>query len=157
MKLTFLVVGRTDNPAIERLSAEYARRIGRFADFSVEEIPDVKNTKNLSAEEQKTREGREILGRIRGEDTVILLDERGKMFSSVEFAAYLQSRLNTGVRRIVFVVGGPYGFPQAVYERGDYLLSLSPMTFSHQMIRLFFTEQLYRAFTILNHLPYHHA
>lgn len=157
MKLTFLAVGRTDSPEIQRLTAEYAKRIGRFADFSIEELPDVKNTKNLSAEEQKLREGRDILQRIRTEDTVILLDERGKMFSSVEFAAYLQSRLNTGGRRIVFIVGGPYGFSQAVYDRADYLLSLSPMTFSHQMIRLFFTEQLYRAFTILNHLPYHHA
>ena len=157
MKLTFIAVGRTDSQAIESLTNDYAKRLRRFADFSIEEIPDVKNTKNLSEGEQKTREGRDILSRIRPEDTVVLLDERGKLFTSTQFAAYVQQRLNSGVRRIVFVVGGPYGFSQEVYNRADFQLSLSPMTFSHQMVRLFFTEQLYRAFAILNHLPYHHA
>ena len=156
MKLTFLAVGRTDSPAVETLTAEYAKRLRRFADFSTEEVPDVKNSKNLSEGEQKNREGHDILSRIRPEDFVVLLDEKGKQFTSLEFAGYLQKQMNSGVRHLVFVVGGPYGFSQDVYRRGDRLLSLSAMTFSHQMVRLFFTEQLYRAFTILNHLPYHH-
>ena len=150
MRLTLLAVGYTDSPALKSLTAEYGKRLQRFADFCIEELPDVKNARNLSEAEQKIREGRELLARIRPED------ERGSSFTSTGFADYLQKQMNAGVRRLVFVVGGPYGFSDEVYRRANGKVSLSPMTFSHQMVRLFFTEQLYRAFSILNHLPYHH-
>ena len=156
MKLTLLAVGYTDSPALKGLTAEYGKRLQRFADFCLEELPDVKNARNLSEAEQKTREGRELLARIRPEDVVVLLDERGSSFTSTGFADYLQKQMNAGVRRLVFVVGGPYGFSDEVYRRAKGKVSLSPMTFSHQLVRLVFTEQLYRACSILNHLPYHH-
>ena len=157
MKITFLAVGQTDSVEIERLTAEYEKRLRRFVDFAREELPDIKNSKNLSEAEQKNREGRDILARIKPTDRLVLLDERGKAYSSPEFADHLQKNMNAGTKHLVFVVGGPYGFSQEIYHRADGLISLSRMTFSHQMIRLFFTEQLYRAFAIIHRLPYHHA
>ena len=156
MKISLLAVGRTDSTAIEGLIGEYEKRVKRFADFSREELPDVKNARSLSEKEQKAREGADILSRIKPSDHVLLLDERGKPFSSTEFAENIQKHMNSGIKNLVFVIGGPYGFSEEVYQRANGLISLSKMTFSHQMVRLFFTEQLYRAFTILNGLPYHH-
>lgn len=156
MKISLLAVGRTDSTAIEGLIGEYEKRLKRFADFSREELPDVKNARSLSEKEQKAREGTDILSRIKPSDHVLLLDERGKQFSSPEFAESIQKHLNSGIKNLIFVIGGPYGFSEEVYQRANGLISLSKMTFSHQMVRLFFTEQLYRAFAILNGLPYHH-
>lgn len=156
MKISLLAVGRTDSTAIEGLIGEYEKRLKRFADFSREELPDVKNARNLSEKEQKNREGADLMTRIKSSDYALLLDEQGKQFSSVEFAENIQKHMNSGIKNLVFVIGGPYGFSEEVYQRANGLISLSKMTFSHQMVRLFFTEQLYRAFTILNGLPYHH-
>lgn len=156
MKISLLAVGRTDSTAIEGLIGEYEKRLKRFVDFSREELPDVKNARSLPEKEQKTREGIDILARIRPSDYLLLLDERGKQLSSPEFAGNIQKHMNSGIKNLVFVIGGPYGFSEQVYQRANGLISLSKMTFSHQMVRLFFTEQLYRAFTILNGLPYHH-
>lgn len=156
MKIKLIAVGKTDSSAIEGLYNEYIRRLSRMGDFSLEIIPDVKNTKNLSQVEQKTREGEAILSSVSSTDIVILLDERGREYTSMEFAAYLQKHMNSGIRTLCFVIGGPYGFSDAVYNRANGKISLSRMTFSHQMIRLFFIEQIYRAHTIMAGLPYHH-
>lgn len=135
----------------------YEKRLSAYISFKQEVIADLKNTKNLSFNEQKEREGELFLKNIQKTDFVVLLDERGKQFSSEEFADFLQKRLNASTKQLVFIVGGAYGFSQAMYARADAQISLSKMTFSHQMIRLFFTEQLYRAFTILRNEPYHHS
>jgi 23S rRNA (pseudouridine1915-N3)-methyltransferase len=119
-------------------------------------IPDIKNSKNLTKKQQKIAEGKELLKRIEKSDAVILLDENGKLYNSVQFSAFLQKKMNSGLKKIIFIIGGPYGFSDEIYERCDGKVSLSPMTFSHQMVRLFFTEQLYRSFTILRNEPYHH-
>ncbi|MBQ1276124.1 MAG: 23S rRNA (pseudouridine(1915)-N(3))-methyltransferase RlmH [Flavobacteriales bacterium] len=156
MKIKLIAVGKTDSSAIEGLYNEYIKRLSRMGDFSLEIIPDVKNTKNLSQVEQKTREGEAILSSVSSTDIVILLDERGREYTSMEFAAYLQKHMNSGIRTLCFVIGGPYGFSDAVYNRANGKISLSRMTFSHQMIRLFFIEQIYRAHTIMAGLPYHH-
>ena len=156
MKIKLIAVGKTASSAIEGLYNEYIKRLSRMGDFSLEIIPDVKNTKNLSQVEQKTREGEAILSSVSSTDIVILLDERGREYTSMEFAAYLQKHMNSGIRTLCFVIGGPYGFSDAVYNRANGKISLSRMTFSHQMIRLFFIEQIYRAHTIMAGLPYHH-
>jgi 23S rRNA (pseudouridine1915-N3)-methyltransferase len=119
-------------------------------------IPDIKNTKNLTTKQQKIAEGKELLKKIEKSDAVILLDENGKLYNSIQFSAFLQKKMNSGLKKIVFVIGGPYGFSDDLYNRCNEKVSLSPMTFSHQMVRLFFTEQLYRSFTILRNEPYHH-
>jgi len=119
-------------------------------------IPDIKNTKNLTTKQQKIAEGKELLKKIEKSDAVILLDENGKLYNSIQFSAFLQKKMNSGLKKIVFVIGGPYGFSDDIYNRCNEKVSLSPMTFSHQMVRLFFTEQLYRSFTILRNEPYHH-
>jgi len=119
-------------------------------------IPDIKNTKNLTTKQQKIAEGKELLKKIEKSDAVILLDENGKLYNSIQFSAFLQKKMNSGLKKIVFVIGGPYGFSDDVYNRCNEKVSLSPMTFSHQMVRLFFTEQLYRSLTILRNEPYHH-
>ncbi|HCS87247.1 MAG TPA: 23S rRNA (pseudouridine(1915)-N(3))-methyltransferase RlmH [Bacteroidales bacterium] len=155
MKITLLVVGKTANPALQTLTDDYCRRLMHYVPFSLQVIPDLKNSRNLSQEEQKQREGSLILNILSPSDRLILLDERGKEYRSMDFAQQLNTWLAAG-QNIVFVVGGPYGFSSAVYERANGKLSLSQMTFSHQMIRLFFTEQLYRAMTILRGEPYHH-
>lgn len=156
MRIILLVVGKTTGKLFTEGLKDYAERIGHYADFHIEVVPELRNTKSLSEEQQKEEEGKLILRAIQPGDDLILLDERGKELRSMEFAAWLQTRLNSAPRRLVFVVGGPYGFSPRVRERANGSLSLSRMTFSHQMIRLIFTEQLYRAFTILNHQPYHH-
>ncbi|KGL47261.1 50S rRNA methyltransferase [Porphyromonas gulae] len=156
MKIVLLVVGKTDSKLMAQATEEYIRRLSHYVSFEMEVIPDVRLGSKLSAEQQKDAEGREILARFRPSDSIVLLDERGREYSSMEFSALLQKKMLAGTRRMVFVIGGPYGFSPTVQEAVTDRISLSRMTFSHQMIRLFFTEQVYRAMTILNHEPYHH-
>ena len=155
MKTELILVGKTVNKHLAACSADYMERIGHYLPFSVTTIPELKNTKSLSEQQQKERESEQILHLVMPSDTVVLLDEHGTTMRSVEFAAWLQKKQLTA-RRLVFVIGGPYGFSEAVYRRANEQLSLSPMTFSHQMVRLIFTEQLYRACTIVKGEPYHH-
>lgn len=155
MKLTLILTGKTKAGYLQEGVDEYLKRIARYVPLSVETIPDLKVSRKMNTEEVKKREGLQILQRLKPADHVILLDERGKRFSSEAFAAYLQG-LEGRTGQTVFVVGGAYGFSQEVYERGDHKISLSDMTFSHQLVRLLFSEQLYRAYTILNGEPYHH-
>lgn len=156
MTIKLLTVGKTDDKHLKHLIDNYVKRMGHYNKFEIDIIPDLKKTKNLQVEQQKVMEGKIILDRVNPSDYVVLLDENGKLFSSEGFAQYIQKRLNSGMKQLIFVIGGPYGFSEEVYLRADAKLSLSKMTFSHQMVRLFFTEQLYRAFTILKNEPYHH-
>ncbi|BAO56489.1 23S rRNA (pseudouridine(1915)-N(3))-methyltransferase RlmH [Nonlabens marinus] len=156
MKIILLAVGKTDDSRIADLIKVYADRLQHYINFELEIIPDLKKTKNLSVDQQKTLEGELILGKIQNSDFVTLLDEKGKTYSSLQFAQLINKRSLSGMKRLVYVIGGPYGFSAEVYSRGNSKLSLSSMTFSHQMVRLFAVEQLYRAFTILKNEPYHH-
>lgn len=156
MLIKLIAVGKTDDKAIDALSRVYTDRLKRYVKFEFQVIPDLKNRSKLSFEQQKQKEGALILKQLKSSDFVVLLDENGKQYSSVSFADYMQKRMNSGVKTLVFVIGGPYGFSADVYQRAQGKLSLSLMTFSHQMVRLFFCEQLYRAFSILNNEPYHH-
>ena len=156
MKILFLVVGKTDDQFLSVGIEKYINRLKHYIGFEYHEIPDIKNRKSLSKSQQKQKEAQLILSKLKGGDKMILLDERGKAFSSVEYADYMQQQMNSGIKRLIFVVGGPYGFDASVYERSSAKISLSKMTFSHQMIRLFFVEQLYRSMTILRNEPYHH-
>ena len=155
MKTILILVGKTINKHFVAGIEDYADRISHYMPFEIVTIPELRNTKNLSEDQQKTSEGELILRQIQPSDTVVLLDEHGKEFRSIEYARWLQQRQQT-VRRLVFVIGGPYGFSDAVYSRANEKISLSKMTFSHQMVRLIFTEQLYRACTIIKGEPYHH-
>jgi 23S rRNA (pseudouridine1915-N3)-methyltransferase len=155
MKITLLVVGKTTDSHIEALIQEYQKRLSHYLPFTLQVIPELKNTKALTSEQQKQAEGELILRTITPATDLILLDEHGKEYRSIEFADYIQKRMSSG-RDVVFVVGGPYGFSEAVYQRANGKISLSKMTFSHQMVRLFFVEQIYRAMTILRGEPYHH-
>ena len=155
MKITLLVVGKTTSTQIESLIQEYQKRLMHYIPFALHVIPEIKNTKALTPEQQKQAEGELILRTITPNVDFVLLDEHGKEFRSIEFANYVQKRMSSG-RDVVFVVGGPYGFSEAVYQRANGKISLSKMTFSHQMVRLFFVEQLYRAMTIQRGEPYHH-
>lgn len=155
MKITLLVVGKTTDSHIEALIQEYQKRLTHYLPFTLQVIPELKNTKALTSEQQKQAEGELILRTITSATELILLDEHGKEYRSIEFADYIQKRMSSG-RDVVFVVGGPYGFSEAVYQRANGKISLSKMTFSHQMVRLFFVEQIYRAMTILRGEPYHH-
>jgi 23S rRNA (pseudouridine1915-N3)-methyltransferase len=150
-----LVVGKTDEIPLSELINMFEKRIKSFVSFDLKILPGIKNTKNLSGKEQKSKEGQLILSKLNPSDRVILLDEKGKEMTSVEFAGFLQKNMNSGIKNLVFIIGGPYGFSQAVYQRAQQKISLSQMTFSHQLIRLIFLEQLYRAFTIIHHHPYH--
>jgi len=156
MKITLLAIGKTDNKQLQSLMNEYIKRLGFYISFEINVIPDIKNAKNLSETLQKQAEGDEILKRITKADTLILLDEKGKKFTSEGFSQFLQKKMNSGLKNLIFVIGGPYGFSEDVYKRANSKLALSEMTFSHQMVRLFFIEQLYRGFTILRNEPYHH-
>lgn len=156
MTIKLLAIGKTDNRELGALIATYEKRLSHYIRFEMEVIPALKNTKSISETIQKEREGEAILKKIVPTDTVILLDERGKQYTSISFAGYLQKQMNSGIRQLVLVTGGPYGFSKAVYESGAEQVALSKMTFSHQMVRLFVVEQLYRAFTILRNEPYHH-
>ena len=156
MTIKLLAIGKTDNADLQSLMNDYIKRLGFYIKFSIDIIPDIKNVKNLSEEQQKQKEGELILNKLSATDILILLDENGKQLNSVHFSEYLQKHMNSGIKQLVFVIGGPYGFSNDVYEKSNGKLSLSKMTFSHQMIRLFFIEQLYRGFTILRNEPYHH-
>ncbi|APY12092.1 23S rRNA (pseudouridine(1915)-N(3))-methyltransferase RlmH [Seonamhaeicola sp. S2-3] len=156
MTIKLITIGKTDNRELQTLTDNYIKRLGFYIRFSFEIIPDIKNSKNLSEEQQKQKEGELILSKLANSDTLVLLDEKGKQQSSVEFSKYLQKHMNSGIKQLVFVIGGPYGFSEAVYKKANGKISLSKMTFSHQMVRLFFVEQLYRGFTILRNEPYHH-
>lgn len=156
MQITLLAIGKTDNRHLQELMNDYTKRLSHYVKFSIQIIPDIKNAKNLSEAQQKEAEGIEILKRIQTSDALVLLDEKGKQHTSVNFANFLQKKMNSGLKNLVFVIGGPYGFSDAVYAKTQGKISLSLMTFSHQMVRLFFIEQLYRGFTILRNEPYHH-
>ncbi len=156
MKITLLAIGKTDDKNLQTLIAAYSKRLKHYVPFTFEIIPDIKKVKNLSETLQKQAEGQEVLKRLQTSDTLILLDEGGKQFSSVGFSQFLQKKMNSGLKNLVFVIGGPYGFSEEIYERANGKISLSKMTFSHQMVRVFFIEQLYRGFTILRNEPYHH-
>ena len=156
MNIKLLTIGKTDNKELQSLIDDYSRRLSFYIKFDLEIIPYIKNVKNLSESEQKEKEGELILSKLTPTDQLILLDENGTTFSSVDFSDYLQKKMNSGVKTLVFVIGGPYGFSDDVYQKAHGKISLSQMTFSHQMVRLFFIEQLYRGFTILRNEPYHH-
>lgn len=156
MKITLLAVGKTDDSRIEQLTKMYVDRLGHYINFDLEIIPDLKKTKNLSEDQQKNEEGKLILNKLEKSDFVTVLDEKGKKYTSMQFAELINKRSVSGLKRLVFIIGGPYGFSPDVYSRANSKLSLSDMTFSHQMVRLFAVEQIYRAFTILRNEPYHH-
>ncbi len=156
MTIKLLAIGKTDNKNLQVLIEEYQKRLGFYIDFNFEVIPDLKKTKNLTEDQQKQKEGELILKSLKSSDILILLDENGKQIDSIRFALYLQKHMNSGIKQLVFVIGGPYGFSREVQKKAQGRLSLSKMTFSHQMVRLFFVEQLYRGFTILKNEPYHH-
>lgn len=156
MNIKLIAVGKTDNSALQQLIGMYEKRLSYYTNFELQLLPDIKNSKSLSEEQQKVKEGELILGNLEPSHHLILLDERGKEYTSIAFADELQKKMNAAIKQLTFVIGGPYGFSQQVYQRANGKLSLSKLTFSHQMIRLFFVEQLYRAFTILRNEPYHH-
>jgi len=156
MTIKLLAVGKTDSKELQNLIEDYQKRLGFYIKFEFEILPDLKNTKSLTEDQQKQKEGELILSKLNPADVLIVLDENGKQMDSVSFSEYLQKHMNSGIKQLVFVIGGPYGFSSEVYEKSHGKLSLSKMTFSHQMVRLFVVEQLYRAFTILKNEPYHH-
>jgi 23S rRNA (pseudouridine1915-N3)-methyltransferase len=156
MKIRLLAIGKTDDKNLLSLINTYENRLKHYIKFELDIIPDIKNVKNLSQAQQKEKEGELILNKLQATDQLILLDEKGKDFRSIEFSNYLQKKMNSGIKQLVFVIGGPYGFSETVYKKAQGKVSFSKMTFSHQMIRLFVVEQVYRAYTILKNEPYHH-
>jgi len=156
MKIQLIVVGKTNQDFTQKGVDEFCNRLKYYIPFELDIIPDIKNTKNLSREQQREKEGELILKYIHTGDFVVLLDERGKEFSSLQFADYIEKKKHLTNKKLIFVIGGAYGFSEKVYQVASEKVSLSKMTFSHQMVRLIFVEQLYRAMTILNNEPYHH-
>ncbi|MAD97308.1 MAG: 23S rRNA (pseudouridine(1915)-N(3))-methyltransferase RlmH [Flavobacteriaceae bacterium] len=156
MKIKVIAIGKTDHKAIQALLDEYQKRLRHYVKFEFQIIRDLKNAKNLSESLQKEKEGELLLSSLQPTDELILLDDKGTSFTSVEFSKYLQKKMNSGLKQLVFAIGGPYGFSDKVYEKAKGKISFSKMTFSHQMIRIFVIEQVYRAFTILRNEPYHH-
>lgn len=156
METIVYCIGKTDQKELEQLIAKYQKRLHHYTKFSMIVIEDIKNSKNLSEELQKEAEGKAIIKHLKPRDRVVLLDEKGKSFGSVAFSDWINKQQISGIKRLVFVIGGPYGFSPTIYARAEQKISLSSMTFSHQMVRLFFVEQLYRAHTILKNEPYHH-
>lgn len=156
MTIELIVIGKTDSQEVAALVEMYAKRVNHYCRFAITTLPDARNTKSLTTRQQRTAEGEAILKQLTDGDFVALLDERGEEFRSVEFAEWMRKRMNSGLKRLVIVIGGPYGFSDEVYKRADARISLSRMTFSHQIVRAIFAEQIYRAFTILNNEPYHH-
>lgn len=156
MKITLILVGKTEESYLKEGIEKYIGRLKHYIHFQFVILPESKQAKNLSQAQQKEKEGLTILAQISSGDTLLLLDEKGKQFRSVEFAAFLNKHMIASTQHLVFVIGGPYGFSESVYKRATGTISLSAMTFSHQMIRLLFVEQLYRAFSILRNEPYHH-
>jgi 23S rRNA (pseudouridine1915-N3)-methyltransferase len=156
MKITLIVVGKTEDKYLIEGIDKYLGRLKHYISFNMLVLPDIKNTKNLTESQQKTKEAELILKHINNPDLVVLMDEKGKKYTSIQFSDYLNKQMIGSVQHLIFVIGGPYGFDQTVYDRANSKISLSDMTFSHQMVRLFFAEQLYRAFSILKGEPYHH-
>lgn len=156
MKIKLLLIGKTDSREIHNLTANFAMRVSRYVNFEMEVIPDVKKSNKMSEAEVKSKEAVMIKNSVVPSDVIVLFDERGKRMTSRDFASFLQTRMNSSVKRLVFIIGGAYGFDDDIYKMADFEISLSDMTFSHQMVRLFATEQIYRAFTIINGEPYHH-
>ncbi len=156
MNIELIVVGKTDQREVEALVENYTKRVNRYCRFSITTLADIRNTRNMAPSRQKQLEGESILRMVSDGDWVVLMDERGQQYTSMEYAQWLQQRMLSGVKRLVIVIGGPYGFSDEVYGRANQKISLSKMTFSHQIVRAIFAEQLYRAFTILNNEPYHH-
>ena len=156
MKVQVYFTGRTTGKLFQEAIADYADRLTHYIPFAIEEIPDLKNVKNLSEEQQKEREADMLFDRMQPGDVLVLLDEKGKEFTSREFSQYLEQKMQTVSKRLVLLIGGPYGFSPRVYEAAQGKISLSKMTFSHQMVRLFLIEQIYRACTIMRGEPYHH-
>lgn len=156
MNIKLIAIGKTDNKSLQSLIDDYTKRLSFYIKFELEIIPDIKNVKNLSEAQQKDKEGELILSKLSATDQLVLLDENGTTFSSIEFSDYLQKKMNAGIKTVVFAIGGPYGFSEEIYKKAQGKISLSAMTFSHQMVRLFVIEQLYRGFTILKNEPYHH-
>ena len=157
MKIKLIAIGKTDNSALQALIDDYLKRLSFYIKFELEIITVIKNVKNLSEALQKEKEGEMILSKISPMDHLILLDEKGKSFSSMDFSSFIEKKAMQGKTRIIFVIGGAFGFSPEVYDRANELVSLSKMTFSHQLIRLIFLEQLYRSFTILKGEKYHHC
>lgn len=156
MKIELAVIGKTSIGYLKQGIDEYINRLKHYVPFEIKYIDDIKNTKNISEDQQKRTEGTKILSLLDKSDFVVLLDEHGKEYTSMQYSSYIQKRMLSGAKKVVFVIGGPYGFSQEVYDRANDKISFSKMTFNHEMIRLIFTEQLYRAYTIINHEPYHH-
>lgn len=156
MTIELLMIGKTDSEEIGALISDYSKRINRSIKFSITALPDIRNTRNMPAEQQKQAEGEMLLRQFRPDDRVVLLDEHGSEMRSVEFAEFLERQMGSGIKRLCFVIGGPYGFSKEVYARSDMKISLSRMTFSHQLVRVVFAEQLYRGLSIINRTPYHH-
>ena len=156
MKIELAVIGKTSIGYLKQGIDEYIKRLKHYVPFEIKYIDDIKNTKNISEDQQKRTEGAKILSLLDKSDFVVLLDEHGKEYTSMQYSSYIQKRMLSGAKKVVVVIGGPYGFSQEVYDRANDKISFSKMTFNHEMIRLIFTEQLYRAYTIINHEPYHH-
>ena len=156
MKIELAVIGKTSIGYLKQGIDEYIKRLKHYVPFEIKYIDDIKNTKNISEDQQKRTEGAKILSLLDKSYFVVLLDEHGKEYTSMQYSSYIQKRMLSGAKKVVFVIGGPYGFSQEVYDRANDKISFSKMTFNHEMIRLIFTEQLYRAYTIINHEPYHH-
>ncbi|MEM6965058.1 MAG: 23S rRNA (pseudouridine(1915)-N(3))-methyltransferase RlmH [Bacteroidota bacterium] len=157
MKIEFWVVGKTQFSYLKEGMEIYEKRLRKYVPFQMVILPDIKNAKNLTSDQLKEKEGKLILEKVEKGDLLILLDEKGKTFTSEKFANWINQKLQHSAKRIIFLVGGAYGFSEIVYDRSQQKIALSAMTFSHQMVRLFFVEQFYRAMTILNHEPYHHT
>lgn len=156
MRIILLAIGKTDAGYFIDAVNEYQKRLEHYIPFEIQIIPDIKNAKNLTTEQQKEKEGELILKSLQTGDYLVLLDDKGKEYTSIQFASYIEKKTHTVAKRLVFIIGGPYGFAETVYAKANEKLTLSRMTFSHQMVRLIFVEQLYRAMTILNNEPYHH-
>jgi len=156
MKISLIAIGKTEDKYLIEGIDKYLNRLKHYINFSFTVIPDIKNTKNLTEAQQKNKEAELILKQLNNSDVVVLMDEKGKKYSSVQFSQYINKQMVGSVQNLVFIIGGPYGFDESIYKRANSSISLSDMTFSHQMVRLFFVEQLYRAFTILKNEPYHH-
>jgi len=156
MKIVLAAIGKTDARYFVDAINEYQNRVGHYISFDLQIIPDIKNSRNLTVDQQREKEGEALFKFVQPGDYIVLLDEKGKEFTSLQFASYIEKKMHTVAKRLVFIIGGPYGFSELIYQKASEKISLSRMTFSHQMIRLFFVEQLYRAMTILNNEPYHH-
>lgn len=155
MKITLIAVGKTDDKNVQQILEVYQKRLKHYVPFQITIIPNLKNTKNMSVQQQQIKEGELILKQLSPSDCLFLLDEKGKMFSSIEFSDFLQKKMNSGIKNLVLAIGGAFGFSKDVYQKALGKIALSKMTFSHQMVRIFIAEQIYRGFTILKNEPYH--